>query len=323
MPRLAPSVARIRSAVRSACADLSADSLILVACSGGPDSMALAAACAFIAPRAGHRCGLITVDHRLQAGSDRQAERVADWARETGFDPVEVATVTVGTAGGPEAAARDSRYAALRSAADRFDAATVLLGHTRDDQAETVLLALSRGAGPHGLSGMPSRRDRWRRPLLDVSRADTVAACDALELPVWNDPHNRAPEYARVRVREAMPHLTDALGVKLIANLARTARLVAEDNSALESLAARVRGRATVDGGLSVGELSSNPRALRTRVIRRWLLDGGVRAADLASVHIDTVDDLVVDWHGQRAVQLPGGLSVRRERDRLSLTTTV
>jgi len=323
MARLAPPVARIRSAVRSVCADLPPDSLILVACSGGPDSMALAAGSAFVVPRLGHRCGLITVDHQLQSGSGDQADRVADWARSTGFDPVEVATVTVGTDGGPEAAARDSRYAALRSAGDRWGAAAVLLGHTRDDQAETVLLALSRGAGPHGLSGMPTRRDRWWRPLLDVSRADTLAACEALDLPVWHDPHNRAPEYARVRVREAMPHLTEALGTKLVANLARTARLVAEDNAALDALATRLLREAVTDDDLLVGELSSAPRALRTRAIRRWLLDSGARAADLATVHIDTVDDLVTDWHGQRAAQLPGGISVRRQRDRLLVTVTV
>ncbi|WP_328342268.1 tRNA lysidine(34) synthetase TilS [Micromonospora sp. NBC_00421] len=241
---LAPSVAAIRVAVRRALADLSADGPVLVACSGGADSLALAVATAFVASRLGRPAGLVTVDHGLQAGSAERAAAVAGWAGRVGFDPVEAVPVTVaGRPGGPEAAARQARYQALADVARRHGAAAVLLGHTRDDQAETVLLALARGAGPRGLAGMPARRDLagvpLLRPLLDVTREQTRSACAALGLTPWEDPHNTDPSYARARVRaDVLPALVAALGAGVLDNLARTARLLAADTAALDDLAA-------------------------------------------------------------------------------------
>ncbi|HET6534194.1 MAG TPA: tRNA lysidine(34) synthetase TilS, partial [Actinoplanes sp.] len=220
MAQVPPPVAAIRVAVRRALAGLPADSLVLVACSGGADSLALAAATAFVAPRAGIRAGLITIDHRLQEGSADRAAAVTSWARNVGLVPTLGVAVEVTRHGGPEAAARSARYAALRAAARRHHAAAVLLGHTRDDQAETVLLALARGAGPRGLAGMPRHRDVFIRPLLDVARADTRKACAALGLSPWDDPHNSDPAYARSRVRQdALPALIRALGPAVVDNL--------------------------------------------------------------------------------------------------------
>jgi len=238
--RIPQPVAGIRLAVRRSLAPLPADSLVLVACSGGADSLALAAATAFVAPRLGLRAGLLTVDHGLQPGSAARAAEVASWGSSVGLAPAEVATVDVGgLPGGPEAAARTARYAALSEAASRLAAPVVLLGHTRDDQAETVLLALARGAGPRGLSGMPYRRGVFARPLLDVARSDTRKACAALGLAAWADPHNSDPAYARSRVRgDALPALIAALGPGVVDNLARTAAQVAVDNAALDELAA-------------------------------------------------------------------------------------
>ncbi|MCW3813134.1 tRNA lysidine(34) synthetase TilS [Micromonospora sp. DR5-3] len=244
MAALAPPVAAVRLAVRRALTGLPGDGPVLVACSGGADSLALAAATAFVAPRLGRRAGLVTVDHGLQPGSAERAEAVARWARERGLDPVEAVPVRVdGRTGGPEAAAREARYEALVGAGHRHSAAAVLLGHTRDDQAETVLLALARGAGPRGLAGMPERRELagvpLLRPLLDVSREDTRKACAALGLTPWDDPHNADPAYARARVRaDVLPALVRALGPGVVDNLARTARLVAADTAALDALAA-------------------------------------------------------------------------------------
>ncbi|SCF31575.1 tRNA(Ile)-lysidine synthase [Micromonospora matsumotoense] len=241
---LAPSVAAIRVAVRRALAGLPAEGPVLVACSGGADSLALAVATAFVASRLGRQAGLVTVDHGLQAGSAERAAAVAEWAGRAGLAPVEAVAVTVaGRPGGPEAAARQARYQALADAARRHRAAAVLLGHTRDDQAETVLLALARGAGPRGLSAMPARRDLagvpLLRPLLDVTRAQTRDACAALGLAPWQDPHNTDPSYARARVRaDVLPALVAALGEGVLDNLARTARLLAADTAALDDLAA-------------------------------------------------------------------------------------
>ncbi|MFE9692042.1 tRNA lysidine(34) synthetase TilS [Micromonospora sp. NPDC005806] len=324
MAALAPPVAAVRLAVRRALTGLPGDGPVLVACSGGADSLALAAATAFVAPRLGRRAGLVTVDHGLQPGSAERAEAVAGWAREQGLDPVEAVPVRVaGRPGGPEAAAREARYEALVGVARRHDAAGLLLGHTRDDQAETVLLALARGAGPRGLAGMPERRELagvpLLRPLLDVARADARKACAALGLTPWDDPHNADPAFARSRVRtDLLPALVDALGAGVVDNLARTARLLAADATALDDLAAAALADArSAEGGLSVDSLAALPAAVRTRVLHAWARELGAAPAALSHRHVAALDALVTDWHGQGAVHLPGGRPVRRRAGRL------
>jgi tRNA(Ile)-lysidine synthase len=319
MGGLDPAVAAVRSAVRRIRPSLPpAGGLVLVACSGGPDSMALAMAARFVLPRQGVRVGLVTVDHQLQEGSAERARTLAAWATGAGFAPVQVASVEVaGRTGGPEAAAREARYEALTSAGVAYGAAAVLLGHTRDDQAETVLLALLRGAGPRGLAGMPVRRDMdgvsMMRPLLDVSRAQTRAACTAEELPVWDDPHNRDPAYRRTHARELLAELSERLGPGVVGNLARTASLVAADVSVLDALARRSARRASVGGGaLSVDGLVRLPEAVRTRVLHRWAAQLGAPRSALSHRHVAALDALVTDWHGQGPVSLPGGLTVMR-----------
>jgi tRNA(Ile)-lysidine synthase len=320
---LAPPVAAIRGAVRRALASARPGG-VLVACSGGADSLALADAARFVGLRPGLRVGLITVDHGLQAGSAGRAEALAGWARGAGFDPVEVATVTVaGRRGGPEAAAREARYEALLDAAHRHRATAVLLGHTRDDQAETVLLALARGAGPRGLAGMPARRTAdgvdLLRPLLGISREQTRDACAARGLKPWEDPHNADESYARVRIRRsALPALVAALGPGVVENLARTAELLGADAAALDDLA-RAAGEAAVepDGSLRVAALVELPAAVRTRVLHAWARGAGAPGGALAHRHVTALDALVVGWRGQGAVDLPGGVSVVRRAGRL------
>jgi tRNA(Ile)-lysidine synthase len=287
--------------------------------------MALAAAARFVLPRQRLRVGLVTVDHQLQEGSTERAHRVAQWATDAGFEPVVVSTVEVeGRTGGPEAAARDARYEALGAAALAHRAAAVLLGHTRDDQAETVLLALVRGAGPRGLSGMPLQSLRhgavFLRPLLEVARVQTRAACDAEALPVWDDPHNADPAYRRTHARALLATLTDHLGPAVVDNLARTAALVAADTSALDALARRAAQRAAApDGGLLVSVLLRLPGPVRTRVLHRWARGLGVPGAALSHRHVAALDALVTHWHGQGPVALPGGTQVVRRRDVISV----
>lgn len=329
MAALAPSVAAVRVAVRRALSGLDAPTdptpLVLVACSGGPDSSALAAATRFVAPRLGWRAGLLTVDHGLQSDSRDRAEQVAAWARDRGLAPVEVLPVTVGgRRGGPEAAARGARYEALAAAAGRLGAAAVLLGHTRDDQAETVLLALARGAGPRGLAGMPYRQDRggvtWLRPLLGLGRRQTRAACTALQIGTWDDPHNRDPAYARARVRQqALPALVAALGERVVDNLARTAARVAADDAALDGWARRaLRHARDAPGEIAVASLADLPEAVRTRVLHTWAREElGAPGSALSQRHVAALDALVSDWRGQGPVHLPGGHTVRRQQGRL------
>ena len=305
-------VAAVRVAVRAELRDLPAGALVLVACSGGPDSAALAAATAFEAPRAGLLAGLVTVDHGLQAGSAERAADVAAWGGKLGLDPAEAVRVEVGAAGGPEAAARSARYAALDAAAARHGAAAVLLGHTADDQAETVLLGLARGSGSRSLAGMAPRRGVYRRPLLELPRATTRAACAGESLPTWDDPHNVDPAYARSRIRAVLPALEEAAGGGLVAGLARSAALLRADADLLDGLAAELLAAAAVPDRLDVQALADAHRALRGRVLRRWAIGLGAPAGALSAAHVDALDALVTRWRGQGPVHLPSGIQVRR-----------
>jgi tRNA(Ile)-lysidine synthase len=302
-------VALVRAAIRRACADIPADATILVACSGGADSLAVATAAAFEGRRK-WRVGLVTVDHGLQAGSAHRAAGIADWARRSGFDPVDVRTVDVGREGGPEAAARAARYDALDKSAAEHGAVAVLLGHTRDDQAETVLLGLARGSGARSLAGMSARRGIYRRPLLELPRRTVREAAAESGREPWEDPHNTDAAYARSRVRRAMRELADALGSGLDANLARTAHLLRADADALDDLAAAF----SPGNEPAVEALRELPAAIRTRVIKRWLHD-----IPATAVHIAAIDVLITDWHGQGPVALPLGQSVSRRHGRLHL----
>lgn len=316
--KLHPAVARVREAVRGALAELPNDTTVLVACSGGADSLALAAATAFEAPKLGLHAGAVIVDHGLQSDSAEVAATAADQCRSLGLDPVQVRVVEVGGAGGPEGAARTARYDALRDAADELGADVVLLAHTRDDQAETVLLGLARGSGARSLAGMAAVAGLLRRPLLEVSRATTAAACVASGLRPWHDPHNDDPAYARVRVRhEVLPVLEEALGPGVTEALARTAGLLRADADALDVLAADLAETAVRRTGDEVmcdlGVLEAEPAAIRTRVLRQAALEAGCRATDLTAGHVAAVDALVTDWRGQRWIDLPQGVrAVRR-----------
>jgi tRNA(Ile)-lysidine synthase len=311
-----PAVAALRSAVRPGLAATTGP--VLVACSGGADSVALAAALAFEGPRAGRPVGAVTVDHGLQAGSAEQARRTAELLRSLRLAPVLVVPVDVGTAGGPEGAARDARAAALSAAAAEHGA-TVALGHTLDDQAETVLLGFARGSGPRSVAGMVEHRAPFWRPLLGLRRATTRAACAAQQLPVWDDPGNTDPAYTRVRLRsEVLPLLEEVLGGGVAPALARTAAMLREDLDALDSLAAAELGALQApDGALPAGPLAELPAALRRRVLRGWLLRAGV--PDLQAVHLAAVDALLTRWRGQGQADLPGGTGVVRASGRLTV----
>ena len=213
-----------------------------MACSGGADSLALAAAAAHVGTRAVH--GLV-VDHGLQPGSAAQAAAACAALAGLGVD-ARVAAVTVTEAGdGPEAAARRARYAALREESTAWGGAPVLLGHTLDDQAETVLLGLGRGSGARSLAGMRAWDPPWCRPLLGVRRAVTRAACAEAGLEPWEDPHNADPRYTRVRLRrEVLPLLEDVLAGGVAEALARTAGQLADDDAALDATASEVLARA-------------------------------------------------------------------------------
>ncbi|MER6569172.1 tRNA lysidine(34) synthetase TilS [Streptomyces sp. NPDC001093] len=296
--------------------------LVLVACSGGADSMALASALAFEAPKLGIRAGGVTVDHGLQPGSGLRADEVVLRLRELGLDPVESVAVTVGRDGGPEAAARDARYAALDAVAERHGATAVLLGHTRDDQAETVLLGLARGSGIRSLSGMAAvsgAGGRYRRPFLELDRQTARKACMVQSLPVWDDPHNADPAYTRSRLRhEGLPALEKALGKGVVEALARTAQLSRDDADALDAWASRAEASVRDAAGLlECAKLYALPPAVRRRILRRAAIEAGAPAGSLFARHIEEVDRLITGWRGQGAINLPGKVVAQRQGGRL------
>lgn len=355
---------------------------VLIAVSGGADSTALAVAAVDVCARRGIECRALTVDHGLREASDDEARAVAarlgSWGADARVVRVDAAP-RPGAPEGPEAAARRARRAALlgealrfagagsgsgpegasrtgswsgaRSGADATDEGgpgaarrvLVLLGHTMDDQAETVLLRLARGSGVGSLRAMDALTE-WipgsvlaGRPLLGVRRAQTRACCEQLGVEWVEDPTNdpdgpwtafdgSALRRAAVRAR-ALPALAEALGVDPVPALARTAALAARDDDALDAQAerlwaaavhedfgepgqdpARERGRTIrCDGAL----LAQAPPAIRDRVLRRAILAAGGRPGDVTAGHVARVAALIVDWHGQGAVDLPGAAAWR------------
>ena len=292
------------------------DVQLVTACSGGADSLALAFAARYVARRRDLKYAAVIVDHGLQPGSATIAARVSDQLDRIGYQDVIIATVQVenSAAVGPEAAAREARYRALDAEA-RVRSATVMLGHTLDDQAETVLLGLARGSGSRSLAGMTPRAGHFVRPFLRLRRATTTQVCAELGLDPWQDPHNVDRRFTRVRVRETvLPTLETELGPGIAEALVRTAELLRDDNELLDRLAAEASRAADGLGGtdtLDCAALESQPAALRRRIIRLWLLTHGL--GDLSLRHISAVESLVIDWHGQKAIQIPGATITRTD----------
>ena len=299
-------------AVRDALADLSAGDLVLVGCSGGPDSLALAAATANLAGQHGWRAGAVVVDHGWSKAAGAAGEQAARNCRELGLAPVELIRVDSAGPGGPEAAARIARYQALDDAADRHRAVALLLGHTLDDQAETVLLGLGRGSGARSLAGMASRRGVYRRPLLGLSREVTLVACADLGLAPWLDPANDDPAFARVRVRRLAGELEKALGPGVAQALARTADLLRDDADALEAAAGQLLAAADPEqaGDLDIAILTAAPAAIRRRSLLAAARLAGSPAGALSQRHALALDGLLAARTGA-STDLPGGVRAR------------
>jgi tRNA(Ile)-lysidine synthase len=311
-PGLDPAVAEVRLAVRRALTGLPSGATVLVALSGGADSLALAAATAFEGPKLGLRAVSLTVDHGLQDGSTDAAAAAAATAGRLGLD-ARVVRVEVGAEGGPEAAARRARYAALADGARAVGADAILTGHTLDDQAETVLLGLARGAGATSLQGMAEASDLdgfpLLRPLLTVRRATTRAACAAEGLDPWEDPHNADLRYARVRARQkVLPILESELGPGIAEALARTAAQLREDAEAFDEMIDEtiedIVEHAEAGISVSAAALAANPAALRHRIIRHVVASEFHES--LSRSQTLEVARLVTDWSGQGPIDLPG-----------------
>ena len=252
--------------------------LVLVACSGGRDSMALAAVSHIVCTSMGVRCGAVIVDHGLQEGSERVAGEAANRCRALGLGPVIVRNATVQARGeGLEAAARQARYNELCAAARESGAIAVLLAHTMDDQAETVLIGLLRSRGVDALAGMPQVFTRsgvtFARPLLTLTRAETTGICEDLGVEYWDDPTNGDavdgelpndyPLRSRVR-HDLLPAIERFAGFNVARHFAESARLARMDKEYLDQRSDEVMGEAVaaVDWPASSAAVSTDaPRA--------------------------------------------------------------
>ena len=310
----------IRNAVREQLQRCEAGDCILVAVSGGADSLALAYATLIESVPLAIRAVAVTIDHQLQEKSADQAAKVEKQLREMGYQDVVVAKVKVSLESGLEAGARSARYEALQRIAIEKSAVKVLLGHTRDDQAESVLLGLARGSGTRSLSGMASENGIYLRPLLSLTRAQTEAACTEFGIEYWNDPHNENLDFSRVRVRlEVLPVMEEQIGPGIAAALARSAALLRDDADALDAIASAEISRHNLTD-LECSELELLPRAIRTRILRSAIYAAGAPSGSISADHIGAVEALITSWHGQGLVSLPGGVKVERISGRLSLS---
>lgn len=322
----ARAVLAARQAVRSALSQVDPGTRVLVACSGGSDSLALALAVAAEAEAAAVIPHLLTVDHGITPGSQERAEALVERLGE--LMPARSIRINPQGAEGPEGSARTGRYEALAAEARRLGA-VVLLGHTMDDQAETVLLGLGRGSGPRSIAGMrgrgllPGTDDvQFRRPFLHLTREVLQSACLGWGMTWWDDPANQADgpwrtsegaPLRRAAVRErALPALSQALGTDVRQPLARTASLLQEDLDYLDRTAEQALGEAVEGRRLVLDRLRPLHPAIRTRVVRAWLLRLGARPGELTNWHVSAVDGLIEGETG-KGIDVPG-LRVARTR---------
>ena len=317
--RLTPAVADVRRAVRESLEGLNLDpeSRVLVACSGGPDSMALAAATIFEGPKLGLRVSAVVVDHGLQEASEEISKTTATKLEQLGLDPVVIETVSVTESGdGPEAAARSARYHVLERARKLVGAEVILLGHNLEDQAETVLLGLTRGSGLRSIAGMQSfdETKKLLRPLLGIKREVLFQSCADQDIEVWQDPHNQDPRFTRVRIRQLLDTLEAELGPGFAGALARTADLASESDEALLEMASELAAQATVSSSnteirLSVAKLAGVLAGLRRRTLFETAVAAG--AGSVSRTQVLGIDELITNWHGQNKLVL-SGITVER-----------
>jgi len=326
-PRLTPEVAAIRKAVREQISSLPPNSTLLVAVSGGADSLALASATAFEGRRLGFKIAAVIIDHDLQKASDQIALRAEAACRRLGLDPILIEKVTVKETGdGLEAAARESRYKGIEKVRKKLSASFVLLGHNLDDQAETVLLGLARGSGLRSIAGMEKidSERKLLRPLLGIPRQDLRKACLDQGIKFWDDPHNKDVKFARVRVRKLAGKLEENLGPGFQAALARTAEVAREADDALTELATNLLAKAQIKKTprvtrYQVEVLAAVSQGLRRKSIHLLAFQAGAR--NISRSQILQVEELITNWHGQKRSTL-SGITVERVSNQLVVTST-
>jgi len=317
-PRLTPAIANARRAVRE-CFDapeLRTAKRVLLAVSGGSDSLALALAANFELPKLGIELAAVIVNHNLQQGSGEIAQQAAARLGEIGISDVTIVSIQVPESGqGPEAAAREARYEALENQRRASGADYILTAHTLDDQAETVLLGLTRGSGLKSIAGMQSVAGQLVRPFLAISKAELVQSLTDSGIEYWDDPHNKDHRFTRVRIRNLMQQLEAELGPGVSTALARTAELAQESEEFLAQSASELIQSARVEkDSYAVKVLEAAHPALRRKALQTIaseLVLGGVSRSQVLAI-----DELISNWHGQKPTHL-SGITVERVRDQI------
>lgn len=306
----------LQNAVQNLLKDLDPGDLVLVGCSGGADSLALVWTTSVVGKRLELKTGAVIVDHQLISESNDVAHNAKKQCEELGIEKVIIKKVEVNqTNEGLEAAARIARYEAFENVLHETNAKVILLAHTQDDQAETVLMRLTRGSGAKSLSGMSAISGKYLRPFLHLRKKIVHDSLDLIGMKAWQDPANFDNQYLRVKVRqELMPKLIEVLGEGAISSLDKTSQLLRLDNQALDELAQQfVDVQDDVKkNGLKVKELENLPEAIRTRVLKICAVASGVHPGPFSFEHIEAIDALVKNWHGQGNIDLPGFIQATR-----------
>ena len=315
-----PAILELRQAVRFWFEKLPSNSTVCVGVSGGADSLALAIAAKLEADNLKLDLVAVIVDHGLQENSAEVAASAKKKLELIGYSNIFVGKANVVLTDGIEASARRARYQVFQQALETFGASVLLLGHTKNDQAEGVLLGLARGSGTKSLSGMQEVSGPFIRPFLNIDRSTTQAACVESGIEYWNDPHNLNPEFARVRVREIiLPLLEKEIGPGVVDALSRSAKILREDATALDDWADRVFSEVN-PADIEISFLADLPVAIRSRVLRLAIYAAGAPSGSISAAHLAPIEAFVSDWRGQGHTSLPGGVKVCRISGRLSLS---
>ena len=306
----------MQNAVQNLLKEFDAGDYVLVGCSGGADSLALVWTTLVVGKRLELKVGAIIVDHQLIPESNDVALNAKKQCEELGIQEVIIKKVNVEhNHEGLEAAARIARYEAFENVLHETNAQAILLAHTQDDQAETVLMRLTRGSGAKSLSGMAQVSGKYLRPFLHLRKKLVHDSLDLIGLKAWQDPANTDHQFLRVKVRQVlMPKIVEVLGESAISSLDKTSQLLRLDNQALEELAQQFfeSQKDVKTNGLEISELEKLPEAIRTRVLKIFAIASGVHPGPFSFEHIEAIDALVKNWHGQGNVDLPGFIQATR-----------
>jgi tRNA(Ile)-lysidine synthase len=317
-----PALLELRHALRFWLEKLEPNSKVCVGVSGGADSLALALAAMLEASTLGINVVAVVVDHGLQENSSDIAAQAEKTLEKIGYQDIFIGKANVILTDGLEASARRARYKVFNQALETFGAKEFLLGHTKNDQAEGVLLGLARGSGTKSLSGMEEVSGPFIRPFLSVDRATTEEACNEAGIEFWADPHNTNIDFARVRVREIiLPLIEKEIGPGIVGALSRSAKILRQDSSALDQWAEKIFTELDpLD--IEISALEALPIAIRSRVLRLAIYAAGAPSGSISAAHLEPIEALFSDWRGQGHTSLPGGVKVGRISGRLSLSQT-